>query len=117
VQDNAVTPDKSAILDVVKQLKATDKVVNKKIDKKDESYYHLSMMTGWENIKNYIEKRKKHLMNTLDESVVDKSLSEIGTKYIMVRQIIVELDNLVSLVEKSSNFVDKLDNEQFTPNK
>ena len=118
MQDNAVTPDKSAILDVVKQMKASEKTEEAKVNPKDSAYYEMSKTSGWKNLKRYVEKRKLKLMHLLDDSVADKPLAEIGTKYLMVRQIVTELDNLIRTVERSEKFVEGVeDANKATSNK
>lgn len=106
---DAVVPDKSAFLDVVKQIKAEQKVDKVNVSSKDASYYEMSKMSGWTNLRRFIETRKENLLTSLDQSIVGEDLAQIGTKYVIVRQIISELDNIIKTVEKSSNFVGGLE--------
>lgn len=103
---DAVTPDKTAILNVVKQIKAEEDVAKVgNIDKRDEALYAMSQMSGWEVLKKYIERRVEHLSNLEDQKIGEMSLSEIGMRHLMVSQILAELKNVIKKVERSSKFV------------
>jgi len=102
----AVVPDKTAILNVVKQMKAEEKVEEKGgLDKRDTSLYEMAQMSGWTVLKKYLNKRIEHLGNLEDQKINEMSLSEIGMRHLMVSQILAELKNVIKLVERSNKFV------------
>ncbi len=112
---DAIVPDKTAILNVVRQLKVDDKLEKgENLKNKDESLYELSQMNGWKLLKDYIRRRIEHLRNLEDTKINEMDLAEIGMRHLMVSQILAELENVIKRVERSSNFVMEELDEQNT---
>jgi len=111
--NNAVVPDKTAILNVVKQMRVEQEVEKGgRIDRKDEALYELAQMSGWKVLREYLERRIEHLSNLEDQKINEMSLAEIGMRHLMVSQILAELKNVIKKVERSSKFVTEDVDEQ-----
>lgn len=102
---NTITPSKSAILGVVKQMKATEKTDKMDIDPNDAALYQLTEMPGWKLVSDYIDRRIESLSDINDIEKLD--LASIGMRFVMIETVKGELKGIISLVENSSKFVEE----------
>lgn len=104
----AVTPDRTAIMSFIKEMKNEELKEEAGILPEDRLMYELASTPQWTALKKYIEKRINNFANLEGFDPVGKDLSEVGLRFIVASLVKAELEKIVKKVETSAEVVKEI---------
>lgn len=104
--DSAITPSKDAILKIRRNLKEVDE--EPYLDKEDKSYNEIAEMSGWKNLKEYMDRRLQAIKPKIalgQASSDDDFLKGYGIRSLIHQIVSDEYNAIIKRVEQSDEAV------------